>query len=471
MNDSAGRQTSGWTIRLDKVWRILASPHLTVILLVWMAVVLALSSVIPQVPPHIEDPIVRSRWLAGIPILTPPLVERLQPLGVFDLLGSVWLRLPLALLLAHAMVVLAAWGPAVWHCVRASLPSPAGEGDWRDEVNAPGKSFRLDLSWSEPAAQVSHRIIGRLEKAGYCVLPGAEYPPGEGQPSFVAWRRRWVWLALAGIYLGLALVSLGLILGGWLSQADEVNMEPDNPAKLPVVNASSLVLDKVTTAGNDPLKPAAGVVSMRVLTGVGESQQLNLQLHRSRLFRGMWLTLTDLRPVAVVTATDIETGESILLQPFSAHTPSRERVRLPLAGNSEARFAGVPSKNVTLRVDYQAATPVFSLFFFRGAAAQPSQGVSLDSGGEATFEKVRYRLTLDYDALLRANSTLWWLVVAVGWGVVVLSLILLAVAPPIHLRGQVTAERKGSQVTLAVDMVGDEQRFHHELRALVISDD
>jgi len=315
-----------------------------------------------------------------------------------------------------------------------------------------------------------------LEKAGYRVLPGAESPqPDKTQQKFVAWRRRWSWLALVGVYFGLGLATLGLILAGWLNRVHEVSLEPDNPVPLPVTGAPDLVLDKVTVVGADPLRPAVGVASMHVLTAVGESQPLALGLHRSRLVRGAWLTLFDLRPVAVVTATDAESGEHLPLQSFSAHTTAHERVRLPLTGNPEARFAGIPSKNVTLRVDYQTdkgrpATPAFSLFFFRGAETQPSQSVSLDNEGEATFDGVRCRVTFDYDALLRANSTLWWMAVAAGWGILALSFIWLAVAPPVRVGGQVIGVGKGSRVTLTVVTVGDEQRIRQELQTLVAPD-
>ena len=108
MNDAATPLATDLVGLLDRLWRLLAGPRLTVILLVWVAVVLALSALVPQAPPGIEDPTVRSQWLADVPISARPTVERLQPFGVFNLLDSIWLRLPLALLLAHTLVTLAA---------------------------------------------------------------------------------------------------------------------------------------------------------------------------------------------------------------------------------------------------------------------------------------------------------------------------------------------------------------------------
>jgi hypothetical protein len=277
---------------------------------------------------------------------------------------------------------------------------------------------------------------------------------------------------------------VGLILAGWLGQVQEVVLGPDNPMSLPLVGAPNLVLDEVTVTGDDPLRPATGVALVRLLTGVGESQGLTLGLHGGRLFRGMWLTLTALRPVAEVTAVDVETGENVLLQPFSPRTPAQERVRLPLTGDPEMRFVGVPTQNITLHVDYQANAeyppsihrvededrhpgPAFSLSFFRGAEVSPSQSESLDNNDEVTFDRVRYQVTFDYDAVLHVNDTLWWVAVAIGWGMTALGLIMLVVAPPVYVQGNVEATEKGSRVTLTGDMFGNEEQLRRELRAIV----
>ncbi len=540
MNDVAERRTTDWARLLDRLWRILAWPRLTVILLVWVAVILMLSAVMPQAPLHIEDPVVRSQWLSRAPINARPVIERLQAFGIFNLLNSAWLRLPLVLLLAQALVMLADWSPTIWDRVRRprylssedpSLGNPYAR--WRrtlrswlarpqgglrsddrtlDEASQPacgeqggrafgelgnqapgevrslGRSFRFDRDWSESVEQVIQKLIGRLGEAGYRIWsPRGRYTSDQGEAGFIAWRWRWSWWGLAGIYLGLGLASAGLILAGWLGQVQEVNLAPDDPMSLPLVGAPNLVLDDVTATGNDPMNPAAGVASMRLLTGVGESQRLTLGLHTSRLFQGMWLTLTALRPVAEVTAVDVETGENVLLQPFSPRALAQERVRLPLTGEPEMRFVGVPSQNSTLRVDYQANAgyrlsprgakegdqrlrPAFSISFFRGAEVDPSQSGPLDDGDEVTFDGVRYRLAFDYDALLRTNSTLWWVAAGLGWGMTALSFILLIVASPVYVQGNVEATGKGSRVTLTGDALGNEEWLRRELRSIIIPD-
>jgi hypothetical protein len=465
---------------------MLASPRLTLILLVWVAAILALGSVIPQAPPYIEDPIVRSQWLANFPIGVRPVAERLHSVGVFDILDSIWLRLPLVLLLAHALVTIANWGPGIWR--RIKKPPR--------ETGSLGKAFQLELDWPAAIEYVGQRLTNRLEEGGYRVLsqPQSDAPQSD-QESFVAWRRRWSWLGLAGVYLGLGLASLGLIVGGWLGQTQVISLSPGEPAPLPVetLTIPNLVLEETTATGSDPLRPTAGTALVRVSTGVGESQDLVLRLHGSRLLRGMWVTLAELRPMVEVRAADAEGGDGVLLQPFTPRTPAAERVRLPLIGDPEVRFVGVPSHNVTLHVDHQLDTvhppsvrqiftasrgggtglgpgPDFSLSFFRGAASEPNQMATLRSGDTVNVDGVDYLVSFGYDATLRMNSTLWWIVAGAGWGVVALSLVALAVAPPIHVQGSVKSVEIGSQVILNVDLLGDEQRRHRELRGLVTPD-
>jgi hypothetical protein len=467
VNDLAPRQITGWIGLLDRIWRVLASPYLTVILLVWTAVILAFSVIIPQAPPHMEDAVVRSQWLADIPIVARPLVERLQPLGLLDLLGSAWLRVPLALLIAHSLVVLADWIPALWNRLGWSSPArPEDEGRQPVEIAGPSRSFRLEGSWAESSDQSRPLVMRRLAEAGYLIRPGGS------QSDFVVWRWWWSWLAVAGVYVGLALAAFGLILGGWLNQVNEVDVQPGgNPVPLSPANVPALTLDRVTAVGSDPLRPAAAEASLHVLTGTGEGQPLIVPLHGSRLFQGTWLTLFGLRPIAVVTATDAATGDKVLLQPFSAHTPPQEVVRLPLTENPEARFVGVPAKNATLRVDYQppanqSSPPIFSLSYFRGVATQPSQTPSLESGSEVMIEQIRYRLTFDYEVRLRVNSTLWWIAVAGGWGIAALSLVLLAVAPPARVRGR----DDGCHTTLVVNTWSGEPGLRQALGALLAPD-
>jgi hypothetical protein len=462
VNDVAAPRSVGFISLLDRLWRFLTWSRLTVILLVWIAAVLALSAVIPQAPSQIEDPIVRSQWLASMPIKVRPAVERLEVLGIFSLLHSVWLRLPLVLLLAHSLVILARQSPVIWRRVSGQT----------GELEHLGNPSRLDRTLADTQERVLEQLVCGLEEAGYHIWHR------DAPELFVAWRRRWSWPWLAGVHLGLGLASLGLILVGWLGQVQEISLRPDSSTPLPASGTPNLILEKVAATGTDPLKPTSGVASLHVVSGVGQSKPLSLGLHRSRLVQGMWLTLTQMRPVVEVQAVDAQNDGQVLLQPFSPRLPAQERVWLLLSGDPETRFIGVPSQNVTLHVDLptetqtpasqgERAEPTFLISFFRGADANPADSASLQSGQEATFDGVHYRVVFDYDAVVLVNGTLWWIAVAAGWGLAALSFVVLVLAPPAYVWGDVKAVRNGSRITLLADMCGDERRGYQSLESLL----
>lgn len=409
------------------------------------------------------------------------MVEHLRPFGFFNLLDSVWLNLPLAVLFSHALVMLAALGPSVWSRI----------GWLSGEVGPLGKSFQLDRSLPEQVGHVGQQLFTRLHQADYQVLfrPGEDVS-GQEQENFIAWRWLWSWIGLPAMYLGLGLASLGLILQSWLGYVEHIHLEPGSPISLPVLAAPDFVLQDVKGVKGDPFRPSTGVASMELSTNVGERKNFGLKLHSSRFLRGRWLTVTDLRPMAEIVALDTETGEEVLLQPFYPRAPAREQVRLSLVGDPELRFVGVPEANVTVRVDFQVdgdyprsareileggrlqdedryPRPTFVLSFFRGPEDRPSLSKSLDSGDQVIFDGVLYSIAFDYDVGLRLSSSPWWIIVGVGGAVVALSLIALTFASPVFVRGSIKAVGEGSQVVSMTDFLGDTRRRRRELQSVI----
>jgi len=455
------RRLLGWSQPLAWWWRLLAQPRLSVILLVWLAAVVTFSLIVPQFPRHIEDPLVRSQWLSGIPAAVWPLVERIQPLGVFNLLGSVWLRLPLAFLLAHALVMAIHRGCATWRRLRylgAQTTSEPGPGDGA----ATAGLSQLEVSCRMESGIGGEELARRLTAAGYRVQ--RVEPAG-----LLAWRNRWSWWTAPAGYAGLALIALGVILSSWLLQAQEISLEPGHVVSLP--GLGDLRLEQVTVGDQVSLLPGDGQIELQAITGAQESQPLRLGLHSSRLWRGAWLSALGIEPLAEVSAFDPDAGEQILLQPFGAHAPPQLTVRLPLAHSLDTRFVGVPACNVTLRVDYlpeldNSPTPGFVVSFFRGTADNPQLVTAVADGEAAQFDGIQYRLRLGHMAHLQVLSGLWWLVVALGWVVTLLSLGWLAIAPPVVLVGRAAVGGESGELVLTASTLGDEYALRRRLMAL-----
>ena len=452
---------------LDGLWRAVASPRALYFLLVWLSCVVGLSLIVPQSPHGIEDPLVRSQWLANLPREMWLPVERMEPLGVFRLFTSVWLRLPLSLLLAHALVVLAARTPSIWQ--RIVDPGGSLTRPW-EETHLLGKSFRREGPCPETSAELCQLISGRLVSTGHCVLvdPGAH--------SLVAWRGRWGWLAPVSIYAGLVLLAMGLMLQSWLGQVHELNLQPGSAVAVPGRTSSSLVLDGTAAAGGDPAAADMSRVAVGVVTDKGGGQSFSLNLGHSDLVQGMWLTILDVQSVVEVTAVDAQTEAHVLLQPFVAQVTPKQRVRLTLTEDPETHFAGVPSRNVTLRVDHPTGDnrlplPLpLAVSFFRGVEATPSFVATLAEGGETTFDGVRYRTVLSHDARVRIHVGLWWGLAAAGWATVGVGCCLLAAGRPVWVRVQLMSAVRGCRALALVDAPADDSEAGKQMRELIVSD-
>lgn len=456
------RRLGDWGQPLGWWWRLLTRPQLTVALLVWLAVIVAFSQLVPQFPRHVEDPLVRSQWLSGIPAAIWPLVERLEPLGIFNLLGSVWLRLPLVLLLAHALVVVVHRSAWAWRSVRWLAAQAATEPWLSSQAEADGL-IRVNLSCRSQGSVTDEDLARRLAGAGYRVR---RQPDSAG---LCAWRNRWSWWAAPGCYAGLALMAMGVILSSWLLQAQEISLEPGHVVSVP--GLGDLRLEQVTAGDQTSVVPDEGEIELQVIAGAQEGQPLRLRLHSSHLWRGAWLTARGIEPMAEVSAFDPDTGEQLLLQPFGSHAPSQLTVRLPLAQSLDTRFVGVPACNVTLRVDYLPVSsdrpaPSFVISFFRGTADNPQLVTAVADGETAQFDGVHYRLRLGHLAHLQVLSGLWWLLVALGWAITLLGLGWLAIAPPVLLIAQATAGTEGGEPVLTASALGEEHALYRQLMAI-----
>ena len=440
----------------------MASPRLTLVLLLWLGCVVAFSLLIPQTAFQLEDPLQRSRWLAGVPRETWPVVEGLQPWGLFQLLSSVWLRLPLALLLAHAAVMLTASAPAAWQRTFGSLDSPTDPL----ALSHLGRQHVTTLEAARPDADVSHRLGDRLERVGYRI---ETYKTEE---AWVGRRQAHGWLAYSGLYVGLTLVAAGLLLQGWLGQALEMNLQPGQATRLPVEGSTTLVLDGVSGPPQPGQITDVRNVTLRVIRDMGDHDSLEMPLHHSRLVQGVWLTVVNTAPVAELSATDVRTGREVLLQPLMETGPPQGRVRLPLTTNPEERFVGIPDHNLTLRVDYAPSDATtdgqFVVQFFRGADASPEMVTETGDGSSVEFDGVRYRLDLAHNVRLRLHTGVWWISAAVGWLLVLVCTLVLATVSPGWMVCRSLDRPRGSRLTVVTDALASEQAEHSDRSRLHI---
>ncbi|MFN2225278.1 MAG: hypothetical protein ACK2UY_03205, partial [Anaerolineae bacterium] len=187
---------------LSVLWRILAAPQTLLVLCGLLALVLALASVVPQIPPQaLNDP---QAWLATQP---DPLGRRgsiIASLGLYHLYHSLALRLLLALTALVIFVRLVDAAELAWRA------SGHGAADW------PTYAPRVQVSSSLPIDELPERIGGFLGRHGYHYTRLSDQQPITWLASH---RPALLWIRPLG-YLALLLAGAGLAISGYWGWQD-----------------------------------------------------------------------------------------------------------------------------------------------------------------------------------------------------------------------------------------------------------
>jgi len=416
---------------LGFLWRTLNNSHFTLVLLIWLSAIIGLSYIIPQPPYSLDDPLAYSQWVASIPQFLWPLVEDLRAFGLFQLRTSAWLRLPLALLLIHALVMLYRGVPVAWKRTRMHHVSPGLINDAYEVPPALGRQLGLALGRTEAPGQVFRRVMEQLAQQGFNVFSVERAYAG------LAWRWHASWWAFCSVYAGLAFLAVGLLLHSWLAQASVLTLQPGQSVSAPARKPLTLQMEAADIVGN-PIDPREGVVRLRIEGVSHTSKEVALPLHTGQIVEGMWWTVVNIVPMVKVTASDAHSGEELRLWSFApAASAQYPYARLSLLGEGNTSFASLPTQNITLRVGRatsQDAPPGhFVLSFFRGVETTPAWVTTLGNGDEVVFEGVRYQVSISYDVQLRIQEDWWWAVAALGWLTVAVGSILLTIRRPVWL--------------------------------------
>ncbi|MGQ9785768.1 MAG: hypothetical protein ACUVSJ_04865 [Anaerolineae bacterium] len=439
-----------WTADLPALlWHVLTSPRFTLVLLLWLSGVIGLSQLIPQPLYPLDEPLGYSRWLASMPQFLWPLVDDLHLLGFFHLRTSVWLRLPLALLLVHALAMCADALPVAWQRTRVHRKLGELLEKCTDETpTALGRPLGLAVWRTEPPEHVFSRVMQQLAQDGYTVRGDQRAQVG------LAWRWQIGWWALCSIYVGLALLATGLLLHSWLSRTHTLILQPGQTTSIPDLPTLALRLEDAHVIG-DPLAPLEGVVQVRRSDATSSDEVLTLPLHAGRMIGGMWWTVVSIVPMVEVTARDAHNDKELELWLFAPAARTQPRARLSLSGEGNTSFASLPAQNVTLRVertsDQEAPPGQFTLSFFHGVEITPAWTATLGNGDEVVFEGVRYRVSLIHDVQLRIQQGLWWVLAALGWLGVAIGGVFLASRRPVWLIVRAEEEAGGCHMTIWAD--------------------
>jgi hypothetical protein len=187
---------------LSVLWRFLASPRTLMVLLGLVALVLALSTLIPQIPPQaVGDP---QAWLAVQPGVFGRGNGLFRALGLFDIYHALWFHLLLALTGLALFVWFVEAIELAWQAVRRNGWGPAALSFWGN--NAP----QVQISSPHDRDETVARLCTFLARERYRCrnVSGVQYPNlAAGQREWFLWARPILIGSLLAALAGLAIVG------------------------------------------------------------------------------------------------------------------------------------------------------------------------------------------------------------------------------------------------------------------------
>ncbi|MBC7261642.1 MAG: cytochrome c biogenesis protein ResB [Chloroflexi bacterium] len=353
---------------LDSLWRLFASPYLTMLLLTCLAVLIGLGIILPQRPTEaLTDQAANNLWLASLRERYHGLVDWLARLKLLDIYRSLWLRGLLGLLAFNLLLA----------AVDLIHPRHAWHAGVEHEL------FVHDPALVESPKQLLDRLQRVLCSQGYRFLIGKDN-------GLACVDHSWAFPLL--VYVGLLLVIAGLAISersAWWE--NNVALQPGQVRPLGHGTNLAVRADKIETYG--------GRAELTLLRGDSRTAQRTLHTTAPSVYDGLLFYLTSTEPVLLIQVQDAsgrnlplrtpETGGTqfmeVALHFREAETP-RYIVVLDLLPGSQLsrqfqqsgleRYVLVPARDLSLRLRYNPSRsgevpPTFQVEAFRGTEALP----------------------------------------------------------------------------------------------------
>lgn len=438
---------------LDSLWRICASPYVTILLLVSLAVVVGLGVLLPQRPVEaLADTAVDNLWRAAQRTRYGPAADWLVALGLSDVYRSLWLRGPLGLLALNLILAM------------IDLFHP--------RYRARAEAIEVGRCSGEPEPLLA-RVTENLRRQRYRVLTLAgQEPVSSGQieaergPQLVYADRFSSFLILA--YLGLLAVLAGL----WLSERTawwegQVSLRPGQVRPIGHGTGLALRADAIE-AEYDRVsgRLRGGRTELTFLRASGPVGRENLYDHAPSLYAGILFYQMSTEPVLLVEARDsagrtlpLQTPETGATQSSAVTLRFREQVgsrflvslnpqptspdegaptdtqpQLPSAQQGNEGYVLVPGRDLSLRLLYVPpvpgeVTPTFQAEVFRGGERSPFQKFEFASAATVEIDGDWYLFQPQRHAVVRFGQDYALVLVLLGAALVLLGFALTAWRP------------------------------------------
>jgi hypothetical protein len=342
---------------LDAFWRAVSSHQASFLLVILAGATLALSSLVPQLPPEAtESTADRARWFAGVVSTLGSLGAPLRALGLLDVSHAPWWRILLALCVFHLSLLLADTGHRAWRLQRR-LPPPF-----------PARFRTLSLGRDHASRALAGHFgpVITTERDGAVILYAAQRPRA-------AWSRP---LSYAGLLLILVWVLTGerfswrdarLILSPGetvaLTQAPPwgVRLADRDAPRLAFVEGSQVMAEEPLAAGT----PAR--------------------------YHGISVHLLGEGPALVVRGQMVN-GQPLALQSITAGGPATYALTLAFDQPRAERTFAIPAQRIAFRLLASPGNP-FQAEVYRSDSDTPFLRTTVAGAHTIEVEGARYDFT------------------------------------------------------------------------------
>ena len=397
---------------LSALWRILAAPLTLLILMGLLALALAASTLIPQIPvTFAEDP---QAWLATQTGVWGQASDVLYFLGVFDLINSLLFRALLVLLGLCLFVRTVDSVELAWRVMRLDRWTPDRLAAWGNQPP------RVELQLPLPLDETVERIAAFMPERGFW----ASKVPGLAVPSLVAVRRALVlWsrpLAYGALLVALASMA---VAGAWGWEGEPWQPREGDEHAVGHGTPYSVRLDAFTILQGDA---SATEYSSQIAWLEGESvlEQDLVGDGRSSNYAGITLRQVGYVPVVRLRGWDGEDSPLML---------ETEGDILGMTGEADIRFSSVedqplvlvPNQDLFLMLSFEPGCDGEgpALYVNRiGEGGDDREVLSiLDDSGAVSVDGLRFEVDLAFVPILRLDRHL-----AVGFALVCVALFIIA---------------------------------------------
>jgi len=362
----------------SRLWYILRNFKTTAGLLILLAFVVAMGFLLPQQQVTITpNTTAQTVWLNNLPVWVQPMGEVLYILGFAQVFYTPWFWIPVALLLLNSLIAMADYLPGCWRRMRDATPSVK----WQHPL-ARRVEYSVRLSHFPDNFTGLFKI--RFGQQGFSLHASSS----EQQRVTVASQRRWGWLGIPLIYLGLLTLVFALLLTFFSLKTEHLTLSPLQPRS---VNLLGGQLDLMGTDSD------AGVSQLTFTPDDSGVDQLLLWRHyQPSLMKDMIVFPTDGESIITVEISD-RTGGLIELDPLPENLVPTEHLQVMLDESADdSIYFTIPSMDIAVQVLPDTASDAFNVQIRRADQAELIDNVLVASGQGFEIDGMTAMLTLDH---------------------------------------------------------------------------